>query len=148
MKSKTHSTKPFNSCELVGMSMGARKRKARAVTYLVIEDVTFFDQALQWAKPLHAKLFRQKGFPRHAQDTQHYTAVRDRYRIGQRLRPCLGCLQCQSHKLWVCERCGTVKTSEVLFLPEVRCRCGRGEGCWSVRFPAKKMCNGCGVLSV
>ena len=87
--------KPFTPRSLVGMSQGARKRRARAVAYLVIVDVTFIKHAETWANTEHAQLFRQRKFPRHQWDLEQYAQVRAKYRIGERLRPCVGCLRCQ-----------------------------------------------------
>ena len=87
--------KPFTARSLVGMSQGARKRRARAVAYLVIVDVTFIKHAETWANTEHAQLFRQRKFPRHQWDLEQYAQVRAKYRIGQKLRPCVGCLRCQ-----------------------------------------------------
>ena len=87
--------KPFTARSLVGMSQGARKRRARAVAYLVIVDVTFIKHAETWANTEHAQLFHQRKFPRHQWDLEQYAQVRAKYRIGQKLRPCAGCLRCQ-----------------------------------------------------
>ncbi len=87
--------KPFTPRSLVGMSMGARKRRSRAVAYLVIVDVTFIEHAETWANTDHSKLFRQRKFPRHQWDLEQYNQVRAKYRIGQKLCPCVGCLRCQ-----------------------------------------------------
>ena len=87
--------KPFTPRSLVGMTMGARKRRARAVAYLVIVDVTFIKHAETWANTEHAQLFRQRKFPRHQWDLEQYAQVRAKYRIGERLRPCSGCIRCQ-----------------------------------------------------
>ena len=77
--------KPFTARSLVGMSQGARKRRARAVAYLVIVDVTFIKHAETWANTEHAQLFRQRKFPRHQWDLEQYNQVRAKYRIGQKL---------------------------------------------------------------
>ena len=87
--------RPFTARSLVGMTMGARKRRSRAVSYLVIVDVTFIEHAETWANTDHSKLFRQRKFPRHQWDLEQYNQVRAKYRIGQKLRPCVGCLRCQ-----------------------------------------------------
>ena len=79
--------------------MGARKRRSRAVAYLVIVDVTFIEHAETWANTDHSKLFRQRKFPRHQWDLEQYNQVRAKYRIGERLRPCPGCCSCKSHML-------------------------------------------------
>ncbi len=89
------SPRPLTARSLVGMTMGARKRRSRAVAYLVIVDVTFIEHAETWANTDHSKLFRQRKFPRHQWDLEQYNQVRAKYRIGQKLRPCVGCLRCQ-----------------------------------------------------
>ena len=91
--------KPLTARSLVGMTMGARKRRSRAVAYLVIVDVTFIEHAETWANTDHSKLFRQRKFPRHQWDLEQYNQVRAQYRIGERLRPCPGCCSCKSHML-------------------------------------------------
>ena len=79
---------------LVGMTMGARKRRARAVTYVALNEVTFIETAEALAAPTHCARFHARKFPRHEYDLQMYKFVRLRYRIGQRLRPCPGCHIC------------------------------------------------------
>ena len=79
---------------LVGMTMGARKRRARAVTYVALNEVTFIETAEALAAPTHCARFHARKFPRHEYDLQMYKFVRIRYRIGQRLRPCPGCEKC------------------------------------------------------
>ena len=79
---------------LVGMTMGARKRRARAVTYVALNEVTFVETAEALAAPTHCARFHARKFPRHEYDLQMYKFLRLRYRIGQRLRPCPGCPSC------------------------------------------------------
>ena len=79
---------------LVGMTMGARKRRARAVTYVALNEVTFVETAEALAAPIHCARFHARKFPRHEYDLQMYKFLRLRYRIGQRLRPCPGCHTC------------------------------------------------------
>ena len=81
---------------LVGMTMGARKRRARAVTYVALNEVTFVETAEALAAPTHCARFHARKFPRHEYDLQMYKFVRLRCRIGQRLRPCPGCAKCGS----------------------------------------------------
>ena len=81
---------------LVGMTMGARKRRARAVTYVALNEVTFVATAEALAAPIHCARFHARKFPRHEYDLQIYKFVRLGYRIGQRLRPCPGCAKCKS----------------------------------------------------
>ena len=84
----------MNARSLVGMTMGARKRWARAVTYVALNEVTFVVTAEALAAPTHCARFHARKFPRHEYDLQMYKFVRLRYRIGQRLRPCPGCHTC------------------------------------------------------
>jgi hypothetical protein len=110
---------------LVGMTMGARKRRARAVTYVALNEVTFIDTAEALAAPTHCARFHARKFPRHEYDLQMYKFVRLRYRIGQRLRPCPGCAQC------------------------LRCLCGNSAACiglyeaWTKHQKAEPACNDC-----
>ena len=91
--------KPFTARSLVGMSQSARKRRSRAVAYLVIVDVTFIEHAETWANAIHSKLFHQRKFPRHQWDLEQYAQVRAKYRIGEKLRPCPGCCACWGHRI-------------------------------------------------
>ena len=84
---------------LVGMTMGARKRRARAVTYVALNEVTFVETAEALAAPTHCARFHARKFPRHEYDLQMYKFVRLRYRIGERLRPCPGCCACWGHRI-------------------------------------------------
>jgi hypothetical protein len=61
--------KSFTSRSLVGMTQGARKRKA-------------------WARYQSARFLCDDV-------NSDWTAWRSTYRIGQKLRPCVGCLRCQ-----------------------------------------------------
>ena len=90
---------------LVGMTMGARKRRARAVTYVALNEVTFIDTAEALAAPTHCARFHARKFPRHEYDLQMYKFLRLRYRIGQRLRPCPGeyrCTKCSQNNWCRC----------------------------------------------
>lgn len=91
--------RPFTARSLVGMSQSARKRKARSVAFVVINSVTFFEHAVPLASALHERLYRERGFPRHSEEMMRVRDVRAKYRIGKRLRPCLGCCAC-----WGCEQ--------------------------------------------
>ena len=69
--------KPFTTRSLVGMTMGARKtavRKAQAAVLVLLKG--------QPADPVKFTLLR-----------------RLLYRIGERLRPCLGCCACWGHRI-------------------------------------------------
>ena len=59
----------FTTRSLVGMTMGARKRKA-------------------WTRYQSARFLCDDV-------NSDWTAWRSTYRIGERLRPCVGCLRCQ-----------------------------------------------------
>jgi len=61
--------RPFTPRSLVGMTQGARKRKA-------------------WARYQSARFLCDDV-------NSDWTAWRSTYRIGQKLRPCVGCLRCQ-----------------------------------------------------
>ena len=86
--------KPFTARSLVGMSQSSRKRKARAVAFVVINSVTLFEHAVPLASSLHERLYRERGFPRHSEDMMRVRDVRAKYLIGERLRPCHGCSAC------------------------------------------------------
>ncbi len=86
--------RPFTARSLVGMSQSSRKRKARAVAF-VINSVTFFEHAVPLASALHERLYRERGFPRHSEEMMRVRDVRSKYRIGERLRQCPGCFHCQ-----------------------------------------------------
>ncbi len=108
----------FSPRSLVGMTMSARKRKARAVAYRYVADVTMLSAAERLATKADAVRFRERGFPRHDYDRAEYAMVRARYRIGERLRPCMLCAgragvaQCRAghgpdRPCVFCEPCGT-----------------------------------------
>ena len=100
MKPNGHrANKPFTARSLVGMSQSSRKRKARAVAFVVINSVTFFEHAVPLASALHERLYRERGFPRHSEEMRLVRDVRAKYRIGERLRPCPGCCACWGHRI-------------------------------------------------
>lgn len=76
---------------LIGMTMGARKRRARAVAFYYIDCVTMLDIAIREARKVHAQRFSDRGFPRHRYDREQYAEVRTVFRIGVRLCPCMLC---------------------------------------------------------
>lgn len=82
---------------LVGMSQSSRKRKARAVAFVVINSVTLCEHAVPLASSRHERLFRERGFPRHSDDMMCCRDVRAKYRIGDCLRPCHGCEECRGY---------------------------------------------------
>ena len=70
--------KPFTARSLVGMTMGARKRKAwRDVFY---KDGRAITESLNASQEMLLSV---------------YNSELAKYRIGQKLRPCAGCLRCQ-----------------------------------------------------
>ena len=66
---------------LTGMTKSARKRRARAVAYIVLDEATSVEAAEKWARPIHTKRFKQRKFPRHSWDLQWYMYVRQLYGI-------------------------------------------------------------------
>ena len=109
---------PFTARSLVGMTMGARKRAHRAAMVgLDYEDGVRFT-----------------------------LTTSTKYHIGERLRPCPGCPECEHGKCWCCDNCGTTKGLCDLTLAEVRCKCGKGCGQWWISYPATTICDGSGVL--
>ena len=76
--------KPFTPRSLVGMSMGARKRAADRVAVAALGN----DRA-------HAYTREYGSYLRSGEYLGAYWAARETYRIGERLRPCVGCLRCQ-----------------------------------------------------
>ena len=94
-KRPTLPPQPFTTRSLVGMSQSTRKRKARAVAFVVINSVTLFEHAVPLASALHERLYRERGFPRHSEEMMRVRDVRSKYRIGERLRQCPGCFHCQ-----------------------------------------------------
>lgn len=86
-----------NPRSLVGMSQSQRKRKARELAFFRVK------QSIQRAYAAQAETLqaRERGedvvspWDRHYQDHPFvYRQARQEYRIGERLRPCPGCLGC------------------------------------------------------
>ena len=69
---------------LVGMTMGARKRAADRVAVAALGN----DRA-------HAYTREYGSYLRSGEYLGAYWAARETYRIGEKLRPCAGCLRCQ-----------------------------------------------------
>ena len=119
--------KPLTARSLVGMSMGARKRIA-------------WREYLAWCrknpdrellKSATIDTWDEKGLEEgYQRGLQAQREVRTKHRIGERLRPCPGCLRCRS-----CSGC------EVLEFEGERCaRCGK-------ECPSEPtQCDGSGVL--
>ena len=76
--------KSFTSRSLVGMTMGARKRAADRVAVAALGN----DRA-------HAYTCEYGSYLRSGEYLGAYWTARAKYRIGERLRPCVGCLRCQ-----------------------------------------------------
>ena len=70
----------MNAQKLVGMTMGARKRRARAEAGAAITDARKARYNEQYG-----------GWLRSGEYLGAYWEARAKYHIGQRLRPCLGC---------------------------------------------------------
>ena len=130
---------------LVGMSASAKKRAARAlfVKHVFTSQGTEIkpdDQGPRW----HHLWCRGSGDV--ASRDPDYAALRSKYRIGERLRPCPGCPECDHNKRWRCGNCGATKRQCNLILADVRCKCGKGCGQWRISFPATTVCDGSGAL--
>ena len=69
---------------LVGMTQGARKRAADRVAVAALGN----DRA-------HAYTREYGSYLRSGEYLGAYWTARAKYRIGERLRPCAGCLRCQ-----------------------------------------------------
>ena len=118
--------KPFTPRSLVGMTMGARKRRWA-------KDYDALPQSGRAAKTV--SMLRAYGvYPKEGNP------------LAQRLRPCPGCPECDHGKGWRCHNCGTTKGLCDLILSEVRCKCGKGCGQWRISYPATTICDGSGVL--
>ena len=138
--------KPFTTRSLVGMTMGARKR---AAYYEALRSSYDGDGGPISNRKLRLCLRTALLTPEVLSDSvplDYRLDVRAKYRIGQRLRPCPGCPECEHGKCWRCANCGTTKGLCDLTLAEVRCKCGKGCGLWRISFPATTVCNGSGVL--
>lgn len=113
--------RPFTARCLVGMTMGARKRAA------------LYDAARSGAPPisnrkLHLCLAPPRPKTMCLEDWRR--ECRSKYRIGERLRPCPGCLKCEA-----CIGC------EALEFVGALC-----EQCGKERQPIYVSCDGSGVL--
>ena len=138
--------KPFTARSLVGMTMGARKR---AAYYEALRSSYDGDGGPISNRKLRLCLRTALLTPEVLSDSvplDYRLDVRAKYRIGERLRPCPGCPECEHGKCWRCANCGTTKGLCDLTLAEVRCKCGKGCGQWRISFPATTVCNGSGVL--
>ena len=109
--------RPFTPRSFVGMTMGARKRAARRWLW----------PWMQRREALHD--FREMITEAPGVKVEYHLSRR-RYRIGERLRPCEGCLRCRS-----CAGC------EVLTFEGDTC-----EDCGRETPMATESCDGSGVL--
>ncbi len=129
----------FTPRSLVGMTQGARKRRAR--------EWMECERLHQRAQDLQEVVDRQMGRRSQPRTVGHTPGrLKQYYRIGQKLRPCPGCPECDHGKHWRCGNCGTENGICDLILAEVRCKCGKGCGQWRISYPAKTVCDGSGVL--
>ena len=82
--------KPFTARSLVGMTMGARKRKAR----YWMECERLHQKAQDFQEVVDRSVGRKSSLR-----TIGHTPIslRNHYRIGERLRPCPGCCACCLH---------------------------------------------------
>ena len=81
-------SKSFTARSLVGMTMGARKRAADRVAVAALGN----DRA-------HAYTREYGSYLRSGEYLGAYWTARAKYRIGERLRPCLGCCACWGHRI-------------------------------------------------
>ncbi len=136
------SPKPFTPRSFVGMTQGARKRRVRSeyAELCLVPDPALI-KAATLATWDESEL--EAGVQRWAAKRSE---LRTKYLIGQKLRPCPGCPECDHGKHWRCGNCGTENGICDLILAEVRCKCGKGCGQWRISYPAKTVCDGSGVL--
>lgn len=99
---------PPSQRSLVGMTQGARKRAARCEAYR--EAVTYGREVL--TPQLRRLLVSQRTLLMVERTAAEYTKRRTKYRLGERLRPCLVC-QWAKCKL-PCRDCSTCDGSGVL----------------------------------
>ena len=100
----------FSPRSLVGMTMGARKRKAKFDAWH--KAVTYGREVI--TRALRRCIATDQTKLRVGNVAIEYAQQRRRYRIGERLRPCPGCLRCRScagcevltFEGDVCEDCG------------------------------------------
>lgn len=135
---------------LVGMTQGARKRAARAACV----GHRFKTQRLKlvwfrcWARDVRGRIATESDLD----ILKRYANARANRRVGQKLRPCPGCAQCQP-----CAHCGKPSTCIGLYdayhetqKPEPACDecCAHGceDGHCEPRADDEKQCNGSGVL--
>ncbi len=136
--------KPFTPRSLVGMTQGARKRAAWYEALRSNHDGDggpISNRKLRLCLSVLTTKVLSVTVP-----TEWRLEVRAQYRIGERLRPCPGCTECEHGKCWRCGHCGATKKQCDLILSEVRCMCGKGCGQWRISFPATTVCDGSGVL--
>lgn len=89
----------FGPRSLVGMTMGARKRKAKFDAWH--KAVTYGREVI--TRALRRCIATDRTKLRVGNVAIEYAQQRLRYRIGERLRPCPGCLECEPKD---CDGCG------------------------------------------
>ena len=82
----------FSPRSLVGMTMGARKRAAKVDAWH--KAVTYGREVI--TRALRRCIATDRTKLRVGNVASEYAQQRRRYRIGERLRPCPGCLACRS----------------------------------------------------
>ena len=83
-------SRPFTPRSLVGMTMGARKRAAKVDAWH--KAVTYGREVI--TRALRRCIATDRTKLRVGNVAIEYAQQRRRYRIGERLRPCPGCLAC------------------------------------------------------
>ena len=85
--------RPFTARSLVGMSQSARKRAIRAlfVELVFTSQGTAIEPTDKGSRWFHLWC---RGSGDAASRDPEYAALRAKYRIGERLRPCPGCMEC------------------------------------------------------
>lgn len=99
MKETGHRAKPFTARSLVGMTMGARKRSARRFECPGCMECGGLDKPKLEPWRCYGEdidLGKEQWRPYHRCPNMRriYRQHRAKYRIGERLRPCLGCSWC------------------------------------------------------
>lgn len=92
--------RPFSAKSLCGMTAGARKRLALWDVYVPFcAENTDETPPISWRRRSMSAISHDPGL--HAACNE----ARAKYRIGERLRPCVGCWQCQPDR--ACQGCGS-----------------------------------------
>jgi hypothetical protein len=142
MKPNGHrANKPFTARSLVGISQSARKHTIRAlfVELVFTSQGTAIEPTDKGSRWFHLWC---RGSGDAASRDPEYAALRAKYRIGERLRPCPGCWNCQT----------TWQQSSIYSQTAVMHRHGcshddpSGLCCFGETVPVKMECDGSGVL--